>query len=411
MLINYFLNQGLIRSSKWKPFIKKPLISPFKKFTPAIICGSTVGSAHRGSIPRFNKFNPWNSWMKKSEVRKQIRNVIQNAFFKISDDRKGFENDASCNTAVRIYIVKTQALMDLIAFDENDDLTDEAFDLITKDIRQSFKGVYKYLLENKEESVAPLRLQLFFADDEDFYSVVYGFKLQWPKHVVISELRYLIGLHMSCEGRFLHTNNWDSHKSVGAWDISHLSDGPIKEFKKGEILNFFDELAGMRSDKPVTALKKKQRSSKSSSVPDPLPRSEEIVKSNSPLPAPPSTPPLQTGNVAPPPAPSSTPPLQTGNVDNSNHPLTEKPAETSSTEPPHNDHVHPDNGGGDNSAHKGLGVVPEALLQAGNSSPQSSGSPPANESVSDKKVGNSKGAETAKSKAGRNNRSRKGGGS
>jgi hypothetical protein len=104
--------------------------------------------------------------------------------------------------------------------------------------------------------------------------VVFGFKLDKPKHVVIAEARYNIGLAMNSEGRFMHASNCDCHKSLAAWDIDHLAWGPIKEFTKGEILNFFKKKNYQAFVKTNFALIKvdqksrRRRSSKASSASD-----------------------------------------------------------------------------------------------------------------------------------------------
>jgi hypothetical protein len=162
--------------------------------------------------------------------------------------RLGLVADNKTNFAFRVFIVKSDEVCDFERSMTKNELTGRLLDSIKKDVGSIYTAVNERLEKVSEPNSTPTRLQIFFDKDDDFYSVVFGFKFKARNCINTEILRYIIPLGMSTYGRFMHVVAWNHHESNAAWDYAHVSDAPLKEFTPVEIVGFFEELAHLKDE-------------------------------------------------------------------------------------------------------------------------------------------------------------------
>lgn len=171
-----------------------------------------------------------------------------NVMFREEAGRLGLVADNKTNFAFRVFIVKSDEVCDLERSSPADKISGPLLESIQKDVGSIYTAINEQLEKIVEPNSTPTRLQIFFNKDDDYYSVVFGFKFKARNCINTEILRYIIPLGMGTYGRFMHLVAWNHHESNSAWDYAHVSDSPAKEFTPVEIVGFFFELAHLKDE-------------------------------------------------------------------------------------------------------------------------------------------------------------------
>lgn len=157
-----------------------------------------------------------------------------------SDRIRGLENDTSSNCALRVYIVKGDTLCTDDAWKANSNyLTDNAVNFIKEQSKIVFNAIENYFTLKNQSSIQITRGQLFISKEDDFYSLVFLFKISKPRAIQVSELRYYVITEILRKSVLVfHINNYEIHKNVSTWDDEHVSEGPYENFTSREFSEF-----------------------------------------------------------------------------------------------------------------------------------------------------------------------------
>jgi len=174
--------------------------------------------------------------------------IITKVKFRIGDGRDSIENDSGSNMAIRFYILKNEDLRRLDSNGtslDNGELSKESKSIVYKDINILYNGVDDFVqgkLSLTLEPQGPTRCMIHYHEDDEFYSIVLGFKIKRNLTAVkIADLRYYVGSHaLKNNCLLLFINNYNSEDPIGSWDHEHIKEGPIENFSNkklsGEII-------------------------------------------------------------------------------------------------------------------------------------------------------------------------------
>lgn len=85
----------------------------------------------------------------------------------------------------------------------------------------------------------PKRFQVFFNQDDDFFSFVFGFRVRSVKNLgSINDWRHFFGVYLHPWG-FINRNHFDTHKAISSYDQQHVDEKPLIDLNKDFVGGYF----------------------------------------------------------------------------------------------------------------------------------------------------------------------------
>ncbi|MBV8801976.1 MAG: hypothetical protein JO131_03240 [Gammaproteobacteria bacterium] len=184
-----------------------------------------------------------NFFRKIKKCRKIADSLLTNVLFRTDSSRSGFENDNTSNIALRFYLKKNDILDDSkMLFDENEDLTKKASQVIKEQAVFLNNAANTFFNRINEDVSIPKRYQIFINRNDDFYSIVLGYKLSRNNAVAVNDLRHHLGVccnEIDSPVLYVNVNNYKSHEPLCVYDILHVNEGPFRDFSRNACNNYF----------------------------------------------------------------------------------------------------------------------------------------------------------------------------
>lgn len=157
--------------------------------------------------------------------------------FRINASRMGFVKDSTCNFAMRTYFMKSDAFMAAQTTRNKEDLIDSVAPFICS----MYFGL-NLCTQNNLDIQDIKRIQIFYNDDENYFSIIIGFKLSTlaKNDIENASLRYYIAV---CSHYFdvsaIYTNAYETHLKTGYWDTMHCNLAPYIDYRLKEASDLF----------------------------------------------------------------------------------------------------------------------------------------------------------------------------
>jgi len=176
------------------------------------------------------------------------------AMVKTDSSREGYESDNNVTQPLRVYLRVHESYSNMSPFfkEGGKELNEHGMALF----KASVSIINSNLLDLKlfkdlpEQNQTPTRLQFQANKEERYYSVLVCHKFSAKMKPKAGDLRFLFALQFQdqipsyCKGglNLIASSTYETHKSMCAFDISHLSDGPIMDLKLSACRSFCDDL-------------------------------------------------------------------------------------------------------------------------------------------------------------------------
>lgn len=218
---------------------------------------------------------------KMMSVSKNKRNVSCLSFFRVNASRKGVIRDTSCNFTCRAYFIKNEKFSKY-------KLSELQPILFAKHINIICTGMFNGTFEVEELADKPVRAQVFFHPDDEYFSIVVGWKFPKTTLEIITnnEIRFYVGLACVVNNlNFLCAGSWKTEEATSLWDKKHCDEAPLFDLNKLVLKDLMDQyLKEVKNE--ITA---KSKAKKSTNIEPPTPKAKaptakitEYVSSNPP---------------------------------------------------------------------------------------------------------------------------------
>lgn len=152
----------------------------------------------------------------------------------------GTLKDGNVNYSIRTYFFITPEIRE--GLNNKELLRNDKIKLFSKAILVSIDGLFNSISNTIDD---PVRCQIFYNEEDNFYSVVLGWKIRPSIKTSIenNRVRYFVGLQGFEEGiSVLYTNCYEVHKNIASWDEKHCDQAPLFDFDKEGCIALFDLL-------------------------------------------------------------------------------------------------------------------------------------------------------------------------
>jgi hypothetical protein len=155
--------------------------------------------------------------------------------FRTDEGRQALETDNNVNSSFRIYIPLTEE--DKAAFNSTDEVLKQK--RLAPHLYSLTNGVY---IASKEKVDVPTRVQVFFNQEDPYYSIVAGYKIPPAAKAPMNTIKYHIGMeYFKNDLHFIIMNGFEVFKHISDWDRIHCSEKPYMDWNKKETATFFTE--------------------------------------------------------------------------------------------------------------------------------------------------------------------------
>jgi len=183
--------------------------------------------------------------------------------FRLGIARNLVETDSLSSVAFRIYILKTEEMLDLEtrAVDKLGYLTSETEALIVPIADRYHNIMMEFFSSSKiEGDMTPTRCLIhyegFSLEDaasgagDDYFSIVLAYKVKLYRNARINEARKQVICPLLKEGiQAFHVVNFDTHMPCATWDHDHVLVGPTVDWTRTKITDMFPSLQTKTSAK------------------------------------------------------------------------------------------------------------------------------------------------------------------
>lgn len=180
---------------------------------------------------------------------KQNTLIMTNATFRIGKGRNAFEEDSNCNAIYRLYVLKTNILKEKGTYNESTDqyIFSNEEKLYLRRYALAFLFFIKRYCMHKginESYLTPNRVQFYFNSEEEYFSIVYGFKFPINRKKGLNFTPSDLRLNLSIMALinflpYIYLNNYMTDRPIATFDKGHIDNGPVFEYNQKESLKYF----------------------------------------------------------------------------------------------------------------------------------------------------------------------------
>ena len=178
---------------------------------------------------------------------------------RVETGRDGFETCSAANVGHRIYVAKEKGS----SYEDNK----ENVQNFAIKLREEYNRIG---LKKKLDRCDPLRMIIYWNDEDMFFSYIFAFKLtasEISKFAKINELRFLLARNVTLQAKYDKTkehffyvvfvNSSDIQKATAGFDASHCEEAPVKDLEGKELRSYFEKATA--KDKKAKASNKEDK--------------------------------------------------------------------------------------------------------------------------------------------------------